>query len=339
MKKLWSIFLIMAASGALLALGASTAGAYFPPLQLSATWTSNSVSRAVYHPKRHQEVGATSIYGGADVEVVNLQQQNGVIAWVLRNGASYSVYCSVYDPGPDTIRDDMQGPFSSVSQLTVRDGVVAYVATEFAPGAVPGFRYTTYDPLKGAWQNRIWLQMDSFTNLQVTTKDGVVLRRQELVFISGVLLEADIYDAALGKWTSHIVYVDQAPYVLQSYSIANATVTITRFTGNEWVTETHGYDHWIGDWYQGATKPMACFAVQFGGGLWGWFTDLSIGAVKWNWSFGDGSFSTERSLYHIYAHGGVFPVTQDINSGASIYTKTFWLGLVPQGAIMLLLMD
>jgi hypothetical protein len=319
MRKFGLTLFAIAIFGWLLALTAPPVMAYYPPLTATATFTYNSVSRTVYDPKLQKNQGLITQWGGQDVQVMDLKQHNGVISWIFRNGTAFFVYYSVYDPYLAKFKEDMRGPFASVSQLQVQDGVVAYVAPE--PGAVPGARYATYDPIKG-WQHRTWLQMDGFTNLQVVAnKDGVVLRRQEIVWISGVALEADIYDAALGQWDTHIVYVDQAPYVLGSYTIDNATVIITRFTGLEWVTETHGYDHSLGDWYLGYTKPLAYFVAQPTSGpppLWVWFTDMSIAGTTWNWYFGDNSGSTSRSPYHTYHQKGSYWVAQQVN-----YTAIF----------------
>ena len=90
---------------------------------------------------------------------------------------------------------------------------MAYVAPE--PGAVPGACYATYDPIKG-WQNRTWLQDDGFTNWQLTFYQGWRSAASPRSYIQphviGEVLEADIYDAALDRWDTHIVFVGQHPF-------------------------------------------------------------------------------------------------------------------------------
>jgi hypothetical protein len=325
MRKFGPTFLAVAIFGWLLALMASPALAYYPPLQATLTVAPGKVGviYKVYDPKLQRDVEYSPKYW--ENTVVDAKQHNGVMAWIFYHptGVYYVIYC-VYDPFQAGFIEDADGPFTQVSQLTVQDGVVAYVAPE--PGAVPGARYATYDPSKG-WQHRTWLQVDGFTNLQVVTnKDGVVLRRQDPLIVTGAALEADIYDAALGNWRNHIVFVGQAPFEeLQSYGIANATITIiynSKVYG--WVTETHGYDHSLGDWYLGDTKPLAYFVAQPTSSpapLWVWFTDMSIAGTTWNWYFGDNSSSTSRSPYHTYRHKGSYWVGQAINNNTSIFAR------------------
>lgn len=343
MKKLWSTFLIMAALGFLLVLGTSSALAYYPPLQLSATWSSNSVSRTVYHPKRQETVGATSWYGGDNVAVVDLKQQNGVIAWVLRTGAAYYVICSVYDPGPDRTKEDTQGPFSSVAGLAVQDGVIVYVGDS-------EFRYTTYDPAKGGWRNKSYVPYGgmgiNLSNLSVATKNGVVVYTYnwEISGITSFDIRADIYDCALGKWfgdvapgVPEVIFTDS--FLTCQYTITNSTIytDIYHPTLGYQYSDIRGYDPPNHYWYHGTTKPLAYFAPQPGGGMWFWFTDMSIGGATWSWNFGDGGSGADRSPYHIFPHAGVFTVTQNINSGISAYSRSIPVGLTPLAVFMLLM--
>jgi hypothetical protein len=326
MRKFGFTFLAVTIFGWLLALMAFPALAYYPPLQatLFVEPLKVGVTYKVDDPKRgHVEYSAKYW----ENTVVDCKQDNGVMAWIFHHptGVYYVIYC-VYDPFQGGFIEDAGGPFTQVSQLTVQDGVVAYAAPE--PGAVPGARYATYDPIKG-WQHRTWLQDDGFTNLRlVGNKDGVVLRLQDLdsPSIIGKALEADIYDAALGRWDNHILFADQEPYnSLLSYGISNATITIT-YNSMVYglVTETHGYDYSLEDWYLGYTKPMAYFVAQPTSGpapLWVWFTDMSIAGTTWNWYFGDSGSSTSRSPYHSYQHRGSYWVGQSVNNAASIFGR------------------
>ncbi len=55
---------------------------------------------------------------------------------------------------------------------------------------------------------------------------------------------------------------------------------------------------------QGKVLPVADFDSSNIGGLSKQFTDLSQNANEWNWSFGDGSNSTEQNPTHIYSMAG-----------------------------------
>jgi hypothetical protein len=333
MKKSWSICVATSALAWLLAFGASPADAYYPPLQPTYTYSSTGWGFQVTLPDGSVISGGGGIVSGT---LSNFQINNGIMAWIHQDGSNYYVNYTTYDPFLGITPVGSQGPFTSVTQLQVMDGVVAFVATASEPGAVPSARYATYDPIKG-WQNRTWLQGDGFTNLRlVGNQDGVVLRLQDLdsSTITGWELDADIYDAALGTWRTYPLFADQEPFSsLISYVISNATITITyNSIVSGLVTETYGYDYSLEDWYLGYTKPMAYFVAQPVSGpgpLWVWFTDMSItgthpNPTSWNWQFGDDSSSTIRSPYHNFTSFGNFQVSMQISgpNGTDIYSKT-----------------
>jgi PKD repeat protein len=339
MKRFLSIYLAIAALGGLLVLGISPVGAYYPPLL--ATITANpggsSITFDVYNPQLGLWITAHSQFPpGLSVDDFPVQQE-GVMAWIEKNtssGVSYSVGYAVYDPYLQTFKTGGQGPFTQKpEQLTVNYGVVAFVATAAdVPGAEPGFRYAAYDPIKGAWQNQIWLPLGgplpgfSVKNLKVTNRDGVVLLFYEYEFAGwkSSSLNADIYDAVSGKWQSQVapgyqgvIFSDQDPVVLISYSTANATIYTTwgpsTFPGVVYY-DTHGYDHSTQNWYHSATNVKSYFAAQPTQGpqpLWVWFWDLSLGAITEGWTFGDGSpASYVRSCVHTYSNPGNYEVHQ-----------------------------
>ena len=79
--------------------------------------------------------------------------------------------------------------------------------------------------------------------------------------------------------------------------------------------EKKGYNYMTGTWHSGLTNPMAYFVAQPSSGpssLWVWFTDMSIGAEKVNWSFGDDDKDNQRSTYHKYARQGTYTAIQEI---------------------------
>jgi len=330
MKKLWSTLFAISTLGCLLTLGAAPASAYYSPLPATATVAGNSVTRSVYDPKLGKPVDNNTNYQG----VVDLKQDHGVIAWVYQIGQDYYVTCCVYDPGAATFKEDTQGPYQKIYQLQVKDGVVAYVAT--ISGGGDQFGYATYDPAKGAWQNRSYLPSESnVSNLTVETQDGVVVFSYYSKSSGNTYsyLRADIYDSAVGNWYSavsvgvpEVIFTDNVLAQTCKYDITNSTInnTITTSSGTKY-PKTWGYDPSKNVWYNGPTIPLARFVAQpytsDAPSLWVWFTDMSIAATKWDWDFGDNSTSPDRSPHHTYTSAGVFLAKQSINNGASTYTK------------------
>ena len=339
MRRHWSASLNVAALGWLLALLVSPAWAYYPPLAATATSTDSTVTRQIYDLKLQKTVIYTSYYLAN--EVVDLKQQNGVIAWVTQLPSGYYVTCCVYDPslkpanpGVQTpFQEDTRGPFSSVTQLQVADGVVAYVADS-------EFRYATYDPAKKAWQMRSWSAPGMIMqNPAVATKDGVVIFIYTA--IGNYWLWADIYDPKEGMWGFGGAIGYNGPNPFLNIFITNATVNYhTTFAGIDfWDT----FSYTIGQgWHGGGTTPpQAYFVARPASGpapSWVWFTDMSIGASSWNWDFGDSSGTTSRSPHHTYTANGAYTATQSVNSGASMFTKTISVGTSGIEPLLLLLL-
>lgn len=327
MRRVCSIILTMAALGCLLTVWTSPAWTYYPPLAATATFAAHSVTRQVYDPKLQQNLNFTKSYPRSDQEVVSLQQEIGVIAWVHRSNTNYYVTCCVYDPALNTgnpgsqppFQEDTRGPFTSVSQLQVTDGVVAFVA------GIAGhfeFRYATYDPAKQAWQMRSWSDT-GLQNLVLGTKDGVVVFLYEAS--GNYWLWADIYDPIQGQWGFGGAQGLYSPNPFSYLVINNATVIFHTVMSGIDVWDTFGYFMGQG-WHMGDnTPPRAYFVARPTSGpasLWVWFTDMSIGASTWSWNFGDGNSSTSRSPYHHYDNKGTYVASQSVNAGASHYEST-----------------
>ncbi len=128
MRKLGLMLFPVTFLGWLLALIPARRRLITPPLQATGIFSSNTIYVTVYDPRLQKEQGFFRHIGGASVEIVDWKQQGGVMSWTLRNGTAYFVICCVYDPDSATFKEDEQGPYRSVSQLQVLDGVVAYVA-------------------------------------------------------------------------------------------------------------------------------------------------------------------------------------------------------------------
>jgi hypothetical protein len=333
MRKSWSTFLLCAVLSWLPSLGAAPAWAYCPPLAATASSTVRSVTRWVSDPGLSQTpISFTSYFLFGDKEVMSLQQQNGVIAWVLRSGADYYVTCCVYDPVLGTpnpgmftspFQEDTRGPFTSVDQLQAADGVVAYVAgippSTGDPSGHFEFRYATYDPAKQAWQMRSW-SYGQIHSTSLATKDGVVV----FLFVDYLGYQwiwADIYDPQQGEWGVGGAIGVNLPKGILALTINNATVSyLTPELSDTWgYTMSHG-------WGGGKTTPPQPYFVARPNPTSRyqivWFTDMSIGASSWSWNFGDGASSSSRSPYHGYNTGGAFTVQQTVNSGAAAYAST-----------------
>ncbi len=62
--------------------------------------------------------------------------------------------------------------------------------------------------------------------------------------------------------------------------------------------------------------PKASFTYLKTSGKKVYFTDKSTGAVKWTWSFGDGTYSGQKSLSHIYKKAGTYKVCLKVCNSA-----------------------
>jgi hypothetical protein len=358
MKRLWSSLFTAAALGCLVALWTLPAAAYYPPLQATATW-GNGVSYDVYDPKLQKQQVGGHIYGGAFV--ADCQQDHGVIAWIVETvpmpgaTASYFVNFCVYDPAKAKFMEESQGPYKSVSLLTVKDGVVAYVvpSTNF-----PGWdlaKYATYDPTVGWMKSSLESASSKITT--ILNNDGMVVFLLQdpngptscNYAINGITF--DIYDPKLAKWaTTYYFYEFISVVGITNPHISNATLFYEAY--KDTCSNPTKYSGMVGyrpdyqDPYKGdpwslslPTTPLPWFWAQ-PDPLWVWFTDMSIGATIWIWDFGDEGSSFERSTYHVYPHAGRFTVILDINGGAGGVTITtpVTVGWGPQ-AVMLLLID
>ncbi len=355
MKKFRSQWLVASFLGWLLALGPLPAGAYYPPLQATGSASGGGFSFSVTYPWG----GGKSATGGypPGVTVSNFTSHHGVMAWCLNSAGSYAVEYCTFDPFlDDFIFGREYGPFTEVTQLTVQDGVVAFVGKEIS-NTDSKFFYSTYDPAKGAWQNQSCLPISPETaiNHDVITKDGVLAFYYETEIVTGkpdYNLEADIYDPVKGQWFSEFSgYSQEAIFgpdwiPIGNVSIANATISYDWFIPvGDPLPYKWSYDLKQHKWYegQGLTKAGAYFVAQPSSGsspLRVWFTDMSIGGTSWSWQFGDGGTSTSRSPYHSFTKNGIFPVTQEVTgNGSDTYTRNITVGPVMNPTLYFLLGD
>jgi PKD repeat protein len=349
MKKLWSIGVVGLVLTWLLVMGPSPAGAYYPPLQITATIGNegSGITLTVNDPENGTVSKTYPNFKG----VLFHRNNYGIVAWESEtvfpgsNDPAFNANYATYDPFRKTFQVETQGPFLQPGQIKVGDGVVAFVPWVDPNNFFGEFRYSTYDPVKGAWQNRSWVPnsiYDKTYGLYIQTKEGVVVCKYiwEVALFSSQHYEADvdIYDASAGKWSSEmgagapdVVYNDAFQFTTE---IKNGTVYITWFPMEEvTLKDFHGYDAGKQAWYNGPTKPVPHFAAQPNSGpnpLWVWFTDLSIGASSIKWSFGDGASDTKRSTYHEYTKDGVYLSEQKITApGNSTRYQNIYVGVSP----------
>jgi hypothetical protein len=280
MKKFWSICLVGLVLTCLLALGALPASAYYPPLPaaISATPGGSTITFSVYNPKMDLSVMESKSYPpGVSIEG-NPVQQNGVMAWITKytsadvGGPVYGVGYAVYDPYLQSFKQGGEGPFTQEpEQLTVKDGVVAYLAvppSETGPAYLV-FHYATYNPIKEDWQNRTFTPMEEGTSgftvydRKLTLKDGIVLMeyKGDLTLGGSVFkntyLYADLYAAwsgnGAGKWLSEValsiyVWSEQAPLELRGVPIIDKATIIVTWGPHDLpdivLSKKVGYDWW-----------------------------------------------------------------------------------------------
>jgi PKD repeat protein len=260
---------------------------------------------------------------------VELKQHNGVIAWVLHHPlyGYYVSYC-VYDPALEKFVETAEGPFTSVSQLNVSDGVVAYIGS--LPTGNTAIRYATYDPDKGTWISGHTERTNVYSFQHFLVKEGVVAWVAEEG--GGTLVQHAIRDPRASSWN-----VEGALFVsgggVDYFAITNATVYWDR-ASTSWFMGYKAVENPTGSYYGGwyafeITKPLAYFVAQpkLGGSpLWVWFTDMSIAGANWSWDFGGPFLVLWRSPYYTFTAPGNYQVTQYISGGSSTYTRTIIVG-------------
>ncbi len=318
-KMSWAICLATSALAWLLAFGASPAGAYYPPLQATGNGGGSGVSFSVTLPSGGKVSGSVGYPPG--VTVSNFTQQNGVMAWIVQSGSTLSVAYCTFDPFLNTFVQGSQGYYQGVGQLEVNDGVIAFMAG--LPSGNIVMVYITYDPGNGGWQA-------GSQEVASATLDYLV--NQQGIVVFGYYQWAGIKGSA---YVDYLIYdPDRSGWIKGSYSQGGAVVmslAVVDFQVKAQVGGSFlswGYDPGAGVWYYNApTKPLAAFVAQPPAGsapLWVWFTDMSIAGTGWNWQFGDGSTSTNRSPYHSFTSPGNFQVSQQISgpNGSDTCIKT-----------------
>jgi len=291
----------------------------------------------VFDPVLNEWKEGSQSYNGYSIELTNT---DGVVAWLASKSGNYRIGYAVYDPGRGQWIEDSRSYSSfsqpeagysvshSVSQLRNDDGVICWLdrsTYNYDWGSLKSWNviYTIYEPELGVWQlsSSGHSEMDeesfseSYSNFQLKTKDGVSswTAIHTIDYGGGIIsrfyiVKYVLYDPANQSWQEGNESYSNS---ISSLSIQNATVHYS-VDGTDY---TRGYDASVVSWYDGFTKPLAFFAAVPSLGyvpLNVWFTDMSISATSWDWDFGDGENSPERSPLHIFSISGEFTVTQTV---------------------------
>ena len=314
---------------------------FSPPFRDIEVWTdSNSVRFKVFDPSRGAWKGSL-IYSS---DPKHLFYGDGVVTFVSDDYNTVQ-YFTVYDP---TRGGWKTGLFYISSNTTI-----PYLSAPItADGVVANFSYdalymAAYDPNIGGWKKHILNTLGTYYST-LTIVDGVVVLHanrsvyyavydqtrsawktvthdcypsgiSHLMYGNGVVaykhdgtLYYAVYDPGRGSWKK-----GNSPWNLGAcYSIFmdNGTIIYKKCIDRYW--SYIGYDHHPGTWYDGYTKPFACFVaspVWGEGEYWIYFNDMSFSGADIYWFFGDGGGGAGESPAHFYSQEGVFMVTQVVS--------------------------
>jgi PKD repeat protein len=315
MKKIASLVFM---AGLIFLLGmAAQVKAYTPPLQPSASSGGSSVTVSAWDPMRQTTKQGTYGYVPG-VTVVNLKQDNGLMAWVVQSGSTYFVTCCTYDPhlGNFVTTSIGVGIFSNVDHFNVKDGVISWVANQYVNVVTYDPEVPLLHPEKSAWQKDSYYSPNM---VSILTADGIV---------AWIIDVGSAYYYAAGFCGYHPgfkawIESNDTVFDIDFFAIIQATVYVG--------FQTFGLLN-AGVWFPGETQTLAYFLAQPTTGkapLWVWFTDLSITPTSinlWQWDFGDGAVDSKTgsksSSYHTYTKGGVFTAKLNIYDGAPLPQTT-----------------
>jgi PKD repeat protein len=265
--------------------------AFYAPLQnVTASANGSTINYSVYDPSLGKQVAGSYNASGT---VSGLTVQEGIVSCVI---GSVNPFLAVYDPGRESweIYNPQLPPIDAIDSIIIKNGMAVLKS-----GMLYASLYIVqYDALKGGWASVI------YGNYLTANKSGVVIYRYDSDLGYGYPNGYVIYDPTRGTFEGEQVAMGATSFAISD----NGTVTYT-LNG---VNYTRGYDATAGTWYAGQTKTQAAFAAQpaVSNGVV-WVTDMSIGAIAWNYDFGDGTPSSgQRSPYHTYANEGTYTVSQ-----------------------------
>lgn len=304
--------------------------------------TPRAVGASVFDPGQAQWKQFQSANDSVS-KVDDLQTADGLIAWQIAHPTAGGDYASrdvaviAYDYGQGEwqVCQTDNPPATQVQQLVVADGVAAWSTMNSVHMAV-------YDRLRDDWGSKDLTADDMGYSEpvrinEIITESGLVawsvarptddahdeFRPNEVGFA--------IYDVANHEWKDGPSDPPADAREVDSLSIENVAVQYS-IDGD---THKRSYDAkahtWSSDQADEAT-PLPVFvaeptAVTTKTGVR--FSDMSMGATHWEWDFGDGLFSTMRSVSHAYSQVGMYTVTLQVDGPGGTDTSSMTVAVVP----------
>jgi hypothetical protein len=302
---------------------AAPALAYQPPISLiGSNQDGNTIYLRAWDPQLHQLIGDKSdpTYANTDF---SYDPELYTIAWIGTKALLHSVHMATYDAYRKTVQIGTLGPYDSVSDLTVQDGVVSFISME---GSQRTFRFMTYDPgIFGGFRDGSALLGP--TSLVVNQHGVVAWAKYDAGYMTWEFHGA-VYDPRVthfpllqnGEWIKDTVL--PVTFLLINSLSVNLYGTVVAASPNDVFL---GYDPDTFQWYEGQTKGLShsVSLPQVGPRwLWVWITDMSIGATLWNYDFGDGNTTDSRSAYHVYQRTGEYNLTQQVATNTGIKSSS-----------------
>jgi len=279
------------------------------------TWS--TTAGTVYYRVFDRARGQWRIGSAATGPTSNLGTVDGTVAWTT----SGSAHARVYDPAKGTWEArDVNG--ITPGELINTNGVVLFSRNSPLPGTV---YYNVYDPTRSGWQSG---SSASGMTFDLRCYNGVV------AWSVNPAVYYAVYDPSRGQWMTGSKL--DSGYTAD-LAISNSVVVWSTASASY----TRGYDPGTGSWGSGPAVRLARFAVstnRVNAPLLVHFIDMSIGGLAWNWNFGDGATSTQRSPIHRYTNLGGFTATETVTGSfgtASASSNIVTDVTVPAGTVLI----
>ncbi|MGB9926895.1 MAG: PKD domain-containing protein [Methanosarcina sp.] len=213
--------------------------------------------------------------------------------------------------------EEIQGEISFEMDLPVSEGKYEYVLEDIQ---VPdGFnnlftvRAEGVEDLHVGVKKFVWIDLDAeATNGIATISQGHVPPLSYMVVINGNALD--------GEDSVHLNFTASQSFEADSKGKFKYRYDTTSIPAGDFRINIGGSEQIIELKAKEKIKPIADFSASPVSGkvpLKVVFKDLSTGnPIKWRWSFGDGTFSTEKNPVHTYKKAGEYPVSLKVKNPA-----------------------
>lgn len=231
--------------------------------------------------------------GPALGNVAGLTNVDGVVAFSL--GVSKYAAAAAYDMGDKKWHDWLCGPsqMNDVGPIINHTGVVTFGIN----GKVVAYAYDSGD--------RAWHRWDQYNGTY-----GKLLNNECIVaFINGLSVYAPAYSPADNDW---VLWTKATTFGISDLAIESGEVIYR--------TEGTYYRQTVG---QAPRSRFVAVRSTCADSLGIRFSDNSMGAISsWQWTFGDGKASTERSPWHTYAKAGTYTVKLKVTGPCGTHTSS-----------------